>query len=280
MTRWLLALACAGLLCSGPAALAKVPPKAAKRGKVALVRKARDAGPQRKNAPKPSSAKPKRPSRFLEAPAESVVLQSPAFRYANLTNAAAYAELDRRALPYARLSEGPSGVRAPVRLTGTLHGVAVHSALPPGERASSVYEVLDARLALALDDFCALLERHEIVELVHYTMYRPGASPRADSDLLPTRHPGGLAIDVGALRKRDGTWLDVGQQWQSDIGKKTCGPGAKKQTGARAEELVGIVCETADSRLFHYMLTPHYNAAHHDHVHLEIKPGVRWFLVN
>ncbi len=281
-------LVCALLLAGGSvAAEAKTP---VKHGKVAIaLSKDRQPKPKRQTKSKAKPAKPSRTSsssgnrsarRFLEVPTPAALAESPAHRYANLSSAAAYAELDRRGVRYVRPSAAPSGVRAPIRLSAPLHGVFVHSALPPAERSSSMYELLDARLALALDDFCALLERHEVVELVHYTMYRPGASPRADSDLLPTRHPGGLAIDVGALRKRDGTWLDVGQHWQSDIGRKTCGPGAKQQKGPLAEELVGIVCEAAGARLFHYMLTPHYDAAHHDHVHLEIKPSGRWFLVN
>jgi len=28
------------------------------------------------------------------------------------------------------------------------------------------------------------------------------------------------------------------------------------------------------------MLTPHFDPAHADHLHLEIKPQVKWFLVN
>ena len=228
------------------------------------------------------AVKPKRkgPNPYLDVPAPGVSEASPAYTYANLENEAAYAELDRRGVPYRREEPGPEGVRAPIRLTGTLHGVEVHSALPPAERATTRYEVLDARLALALDDFCALLAEHEIVELVHYTMYRPGASPKAENDSLPTRHPGGLAIDLGALRRRDGKWLDVGEVWRTDIGRKTCGAGAKRHDDARAQELVSLVCDAAAKRLFHYVLTPHYDKAHHDHLHLEIKPAVKWFLVN
>jgi hypothetical protein len=227
-----------------------------------------------------AAVRPKRPNPFLEVPAPGVSETSPAYTYANLSNEDAYSELDRRGIPYRREEPGPDGVRAPIRLTGSLHGVDVHSTLPPAERATTRYEVLDARLALALDDFCALLAEHEIVELVHYTMYRPGAAPRAASDSLPTRHPGGLAIDLGALRRRDGKWLDVREVWRTDIGKKTCGAGAKRHDDARAQELVGLVCDAASRRLFHYVLTPHYDKAHHDHLHLEIKPVVKWFLVN
>jgi hypothetical protein len=27
-------------------------------------------------------------------------------------------------------------------------------------------------------------------------------------------------------------------------------------------------------------LTPHFDQAHADHLHMEIKPGVKWFLIN
>jgi hypothetical protein len=40
------------------------------------------------------------------------------------------------------------------------------------------------------------------------------------------------------------------------------------------------VCEATDERLFHFALTPDFDAAHADHVHLEIKPATRWFIVN
>jgi hypothetical protein len=38
------------------------------------------------------------------------------------------------------------------------------------------------------------------------------------------------------------------------------------------------VCEASDLGVFTYVLTPNYDAAHVDHFHMEIKPGVRWFL--
>lgn len=239
-------------------------------------KKARQAAVQHdKGAPRR-----KHPNPYLEVPPLEVTQSSPAYIYANLTNEEAFAELDRRGIPHRREEPGPAGVRAPIRLTGALHGVEVHSSLPPAQRTTTHFEVLDARLALALDDFCALLAEHDIVEVVHYTMYRHGVSPRAESDSLPTRHPGGLAIDVGALRYRNGRWLDVREVWSLDIGKKTCGAGAKHHDDERAQTLVGLVCDAAAKRLFHYMLTPHFDEAHHDHLHLEIKPAVKWFLVN
>ncbi|WP_437795705.1 extensin family protein [Sorangium sp. So ce693] len=452
--------------------------------------------------PAPASAA----SPFLMMPEASVAEASPAYRYANMTNEEALAELDRRKILYLKVDHAP-GVRAPIRLTGRLNGVYFHSVLPPEQRVTSMFEILDARLALALDDFAAVLSRHDIDEVVHYTMYRPnvpmrggegvdgdgehghpiahakaadsavkqaeaadgaareestrqaspvepappvelgkkgaldgaskapdepprrlkekgaaeagpkekaaaeagptrkgaveagskekasaGAAPkekaaagvapkekaaaqaapkekaaagvapkekaaaqaapkekgaseaepsaaskapgqrtrtiaarsgqakaagkvgarraarrkavgptrattsavkhrgdvalRSDAAQKPrgtwappgTRHPAGLAIDVGALKKRDGTWISVARHFHGRIGDKTCGAGAPQPELPEARELRSIVCEAADLGIFTYALTPNFNAAHVDHFHMEIKPGVRWFL--
>jgi hypothetical protein len=330
-------------------------------------------------------------SPYLVIPDPDVAEATPAYRYANMTDAEALAELDRRKILYTKL-EGVPGVRAPVRLTGRLHGVYIHSSLPPDQRVTSPFEILDARLLLALDDFAAVLERHDIDEVIHFTMYRPnvaGAShgveekpqarapagrarasagktvaprlapgkalpekpdgkakaakpaqtlgtkgtidgtkgaravagrsqkppePLAEKPVLMvtqpakkpatkrpggpvahrdpqvsgmqqttwappgTRHPAGLAIDVGLVHKKDGRWLSVARQFEGHIGAKTCGDGAHVPDNPDARELRSLVCESADLGLFTYVLTPDYNAAHADHFHMEIKPGVRWFL--
>lgn len=286
-------------------------------------------------------------SPFLVVPDPAVAEASPAYRYANMTDAEAVAELQRRQVPYVKVDAVP-GVRAPIRLAGKLHGVTVRSALPPDQRATSPFEILDARLALALDDFCALLEKHDIDELVHFTMYRPnaapppaphaeepsaraaGARPRPEAKKgapLPakaspakakgappkpktsptrggapsvqrvakrdpgaaaphathyappgTRHPAGLAIDVGLLRKRDGRWISVARDFHGKLGARTCGEGAFAPESADGRELRALVCGSAAAGTFTYVLTPDYDAAHADHFHMEIKPGVRWFL--
>lgn len=218
-------------------------------------------------------------SPFLELPEPRELERSPAHRYANLTNDEALAELRRRRIGFVLLGQ-VRGVRLPIRLASSLSGVHVHSSLPTEQRAESPFEVLDARLALALDDFCRLLASHDVVELVHFTMYRPGAAHQPETFTPQSRHPGGMAIDVGALRKRHGGWLTVRHHWPAAVGNQTCGPGAPELTTRAGRELLSVVCEAADLRLFHYMLTPHFDAAHHDHLHLEIKAGVSWFLAH
>ncbi len=217
---------------------------------------------------------------YLEVPAEREAFGAPAYRYANLDDAAAFAELDRRGVRYERAPGHVPGVRAPMRLLGPLRGVHIHSVLPEPQRASTPYEILDARLGLALYDFCEILSHHDVVEIVHFTMYRPPQAHPEHPERPQTRHPGGLAIDLGAMRKSNGDWLSVGPHWEGSIGAKTCGAGARKLLPRRARELRSMLCEANDLRLFHYMLSPHFDEAHDDHFHLEIKPGVKWFLAN
>lgn len=353
---------------------------------------------------------------FLSLPDPKVVESTAAYRYANMTNDEAIAELNRRGLPYVTV-DPTVGVRAPIRLTGRLHGVLIHSGAAPDQRATSPFEILDARLALALDDFTAILQKHDIDEIEHFSMYRPGVSqrerpkkkitvpakpsvgpakpskkkpgtdkvatrgkikiprqagkphstkpstkpapskkdaptantkpntatikipPKPQTNLgkagldpkkaetsekgkkqkgadepeatvrtdkqtevvaeaqtpqeqttttqaaappvhYGTRHPGGLAIDVGKMRKKDGTWITVRANFQGKIGAKACGADAPVPASAEAKELRAIVCEAMDNHLFTYVLTPNYNAAHFDHFHMEVKPGVKWFLVH
>lgn len=269
------------ILATGAATAA---PASSKAKKAAVSRRAPAKARHSKPAPlaraEPAPTKARsRENPYLEVPDRAFAESTLAYRYANLSDDEALAELRRRNLPSVTATPPLPGVRTPIRLTGPLHGVSIHSTLPPAARATSAFEILDARLALALDDFTALLQKHDVVELVHYTMYRPPAQHAADP-AKQIRHPAGLAIDVGAFRKRDGRWLAVGPHWPSAIGQKTCGEGAREHWAREARELVSIVCEAMDQRLFHFMLTPDFDAAHADHVHLEIKPATRWFIVN
>ena len=219
-------------------------------------------------------------NQYLVIPGQQEARSSRAYRYANLTNRAAAAEMAARGIRYVHATPPLPGVRFPIRLTGRLHGVLIRSSLPAAERRDSPFEILDARLAIALDDFCRILAQHDIVELVHFTMYRPPPQTPKDRNGPQTRHPGGLAIDLGGLRKRNGQWIAVGPHWPGLIGRKTCGRGARRLENRRGRELMSIVCEAYDQRIFHYMLTPHFDRPHADHLHLEIKPTVEWFLVN
>ena len=150
---------------------------------------------------------------------------TPAVQHAALDRAACLAELERRHIPFRPVDEA-RGVLAPVRLTGPLHGVTFRTGLPASQRATSPWEIVDCRLALSLDDFAEQLAAHDVVEVVHYSMYRPPVA-RWPEGKLATRHPGALAIDAGSFVKRDGTTLQVERDFHGRIGGTPCGLGAR-----------------------------------------------------
>ncbi|HEX3345353.1 MAG TPA: extensin family protein [Polyangiaceae bacterium] len=203
---------------------------------------------------------------------------APALRYGRLDRVACETELERRAIPFVRVDEA-RGVLAPVRLRGPLHGVTFRTGLPEAQRASSPWEIVDCRLALALDDFAAQLATHDITQVIHFSVYRPPVKSWPEGKLA-SRHPGALAIDAGTFVKRDGTKLEVERDFHGRIGAATCTGSGPHPATPEALELRRIVCDAAGARLFNVALTPDYNWPHRNHFHLEVTAGVGWFVVH
>jgi hypothetical protein len=200
----------------------------------------------------------------------------PAIRYAAMTREECEAELETRGIAFE--AETARGVLVPIRLKGSLHGVEFRTNLGEEQRATSLWEIADCRLVLALDDFAAILAEHDIVEVRHYSMYRKPPDRWAD-DKLGTRHNGALALDAARFIRRDGTKLDVLDDFKGKRGSKTCGPKARKVKDPAAIELREIVCAVVERHLFNVVLTPNFNRAHRNHLHLEVTAGVDWFMV-
>jgi len=210
------------------------------------------------------------------APAAVDPAETPASRYGRLDREACEAQLSERHVGFSRVDEA-RGVLAPVRLRGPLHGVTFRSALSSAQRTSSALEIVDCRLALSLDDFAAQLETHGVVEVIHFSIYRP-PSTRWQRDRIASRHPGGLAIDAGWFVKQDGQKLSVEHDFHGRIGAAPCGPNAGPQPATpEAVELRQILCEAAGARLFNVTLTPDFNWAHRNHFHLEVTAGAPRF---
>jgi len=203
---------------------------------------------------------------------------APALRYGRLDRVACENELERRGVPFARVDEA-RGVLAPVRLQGALHGVTFRTGLPEARRATSPWEIVDCRLALALDDFAAQLATHDITQVIHFSVYRPPSLTWPEGKIA-SRHPGALAIDAGTFVKRDGTHLEVEHDFHGRIGSTTCTGSGPHPATREALELRRIVCDATDARLFNVALTPDYNWPHRNHFHLEVTAGVGWFVVH
>jgi len=222
-----------------------------------------------------TSDEPTDPSRFDKVSDPS---QTPAVRYGNLEADACYAELSRRHIAYTR--EAAAGVDAGVRLAGPLHGVTFRTNESDKQRATSHWEIGDCRLILALDDFAAdILSRYNIVEVRHYSMYR---KPSEGAQATPgKRHNGAVAIDAAKFIDKDGAVLEVDKDFHGAIGDKTCGDGAAPHPATpEATKLRAILCDAVAAHLFNVVLTPNYNPPHHNHFHLEVTRGVKWFLVH
>jgi hypothetical protein len=203
---------------------------------------------------------------------------APALRYARLDRVACENELERRGIPFSPVDEA-RGVLAPVRLRGALHGVTFRTGLAESARATSPWEIVDCRLALALDDFATQLATHDITQVIHFSVYRPPVSSWPEGKIA-SRHPGALAIDAGTFVKKDGTRLEVERDFHGHIGATTCTGSGPHPATPEALELRRIVCDAADARLFNVALTPDYNWPHRNHFHLEVTAGVGWFVVH
>jgi hypothetical protein len=197
--------------------------------------------------------------------------------YGALDDASCYALLKKRGIAFTKV-EAARGVETPIRLTGKMHGVDFHGGEPAAERATSPTEIVDCRLALALYDFSAILEQQGVVESVHWSIYRAppaGADPKKAVD-----HPAALAMDLGAFIEIDGSRTGIAEDWHGEIGGQTCGKGLTLSPSTkRSWRLRAILCFTAKAKIFNLILTPNFNAAHHDHFHLEIKRNSKFSFV-
>ena len=231
------------------------------------------AGPSKQAKPRPRRTS----SVASHVAMPSDAKEAPAYHYAQLSQTECEAELASRHIDFVR--ETATAVEQAVRLTGPLHGVVFRTDLADKVRPTSPYEIADCRLVLALDDFAEILRRHDIVEVRHYSIYRPPRSRPEDN--TRSQHLGGLAIDAGRFIDQSGAVLDVDRDFHGAIGAKTCGDGAGPRPATPAAlTLRAILCETAERRLFHVMLTPNYNRPHKNHFHLDLTPGVTWFLLH
>lgn len=204
--------------------------------------------------------------------ATSAFADSPVERYAAMSQDECEAELTARRIEFER--EPTKGVLAAVRLKGPLRGVTYRT----NKKEETIWDIADCRFVLALDDFAAILAKHDIVDVVHYSMHRK-APKRWPDDKIGKQHIGGLALDAARFIKKDGSHLDVNDHFKGRIRAKTCGPKARKVKTAEAIELREIVCAAVEQRLFNVVLTPNHNRAHRNHFHLEVMPGVEWMLV-
>lgn len=218
-------------------------------------------------------APPERHPYHEPIPPVSELSRGVAQEYANLSPGECARRLKSRGLPFRRAG-ATSGVATPLRFSGALG--EVQFLVPPDK---SPFGLIDCRLALVLSELVPLLRRHEVKAVRIDNFYRPGAR-------LPTKkssksqHAHALAADVVSVTLDDGTLLDVERDFHGERGRPVCGPDAYLEPPSLAAvRLRNLTCELARSGAFHHVLTPNYDVAHRNHLHLDIKRDYRWFSV-
>jgi hypothetical protein len=206
-------------------------------------------------------------------PPPTIMPKSSATRLASLSPAQCRAELRKRGIKSKRAGKAAPGVASPLRLDAPLRGVRF---VTPGRK--SVYGILDCRLALTLDELGALLAQRGVVQVRVDNMYRPKA--KLPGRRKPSQHSHGLAIDIYGFELASGKKLDVEADWQGELGTPPCGPESRlREPRDEAITLRNLFCEVARSGLFHHLLTPSYDLAHKNHLHLDIKRDCRDLLI-
>ncbi len=195
-----------------------------------------------------------------EAKTPRAVVREPA------EEAGCYAELRDAGVRFERVNQASAGgVSQPIKLVGPIDGVNIYG----GGKKNAPTNYLDCRLALALLEWAPLLRASGVVGLHHYSMYRRAATVGQSAKV--SGHAHGRAIDVAFFEMSDGRKLSVLDDWTHRArGAEPCEVASAARSGDRV--MRELVCEATERALFQMVLTPHYNEAHRNHVHLEIDP--------
>ncbi len=168
------------------------------------------------------------------------------------------AELDARGVSYHAVSR--SGIAIGVEIIGPLGGVTWISTA----RAALV---IDCSLAVSLAEAGPYL-RALGVEQAKWSSAFSRRTVRGSG--RPSKHSYGLAIDVPRFAGQDAGDLTVALDYEQGLGDRVDCLGQPATQGGAILKV--MQCQLAQSGLFHLVLSPDYDDAHHDHFHLEARP--------
>lgn len=167
------------------------------------------------------------------------------------------AELDARGVDYKRAKR--PGIANAVEITGALGGIAFTAADQP--------LVIDCSLAVTLDEAGRYAKALGIDKATFSSAY---SRRNVRGTNRPSKHSYGLAIDVHTFSGPDVGTIRVDKDYEQGLGDHVdCVGKPLTQAGATLKILQ---CQLVRSGLFHLVLSPDYDDAHHDHFHLEVKP--------
>jgi hypothetical protein len=167
-----------------------------------------------------------------------------------------YDELEARKVGFNKTKK--PGIANAVEISGTLGGVDV-----AGEGAL----VIDCSLAVSLDEAGRYMRALGVDKATYASAY---SRRNVRGTNRPSKHSYGLAIDVSGFSGPDLGTMTVSRDYEQGLGDAVdCVGTPMTQAGA---VLKILQCQLVRSGLFHLVLSPEYDDAHHDHFHLEVKP--------
>lgn len=168
-----------------------------------------------------------------------------------------YAELERRGVTFQKVKR--SGVAKGVEVQGPLGGVTWTAA----DRTL----VIDCSLAVSLDEAGRYLRELGIEKASFSSAY---SKRNVRGTNRPSKHSYGLAVDVHTFASALLGTIRVDKDYEQGLGDDVDCVGRPLTQGGAVLKI--MQCQLARSGLFHLVLSPDYDDAHHDHFHLEVKP--------
>jgi hypothetical protein len=151
------------------------------------------------------------------------------------------------------------GIAHAVEITGPLGGISLSSSSGP--------LVIDCSPAVSLDE-AGRHFRNVGLDAAAYSSAYSRRTVRGTN--RPSKHSYGLAIDVHAFTGPDLGTLRVDRDYEQGLGDRVDCLGHPLTQGGAVLKL--LQCQLVRSGLFHLVLSPDFDDAHHDHFHLEAKP--------
>jgi len=167
-----------------------------------------------------------------------------------------YAELEARQVTFKKTKK--PGIANAVEITGMLGGVEV---------AGATALVIDCSLAVSLDEAGRYMRALGVAKATFSSAY---SRRNVRGTNRPSKHSYGLAIDVSGISGPDLGTMKIDRDYEQGLGDAVdCLGQPMTQAGA---VLKVLQCQLVRSGLFHLVLSPDYDDAHHDHFHLEVRP--------
>jgi hypothetical protein len=166
-------------------------------------------------------------------------------------------ELDARKVAYRHVRR--DGIANAVEILGPLGGVALTS--------PDTSLVIDCSLAVSLDEAGRYLRGLGFDKATFSSAY---AVRKVRGTNRPSKHSYGLAIDVHTFTSTELGTLTVDRDYEQGLGSDADCLGKPLTPGGAALKV--LRCQLVRSGLFHLVLSPDFDDAHHDHFHLEATP--------